>query len=281
MRLHCLGTAGYHPNSTRHTSCYFLPESGILLDAGSGIFRITPLVQTRSLDILLSHAHLDHILGLTFLLDMLYQLRCEGRPVEQLRIWGEAEKIQAVRRHLFSELIFPVQLETELGAKWCEIDSLDQFEIGASEPIGSPDDPASPLVRGPAKVTWRPQQHPGGSVAYRIDWDSVSGQPGKRLVYATDTTGDVSDEGVRWSGQADLLMHECYFRDSGQAWAEKTGHCWTSRLIDVVRRSRPRKTLITHVNPLEMDENSVEIESIGREVDGEVTVAEDGQVVDF
>ena len=92
LRLHCLGTAGYHPNATRHTSCYFLPESGIVLDAGSGIFALPPLVETSSLDILLSHAHLDHTLGLTFLLDVLFQLQSDGRPIDRLRIWGEADK---------------------------------------------------------------------------------------------------------------------------------------------------------------------------------------------
>ena len=159
MKLHCLGTAGYHPNASRHTSCYFLPESGIVLDAGSGLFRLAPLVQTDSLDILLSHAHLDHTLGLTFLLDVLFELKTvHKQPVRELRIWGEAEKLRAIRQHLFSELIFPVQLDRQLGAQWCEIDDLDEFTIGRTQ------------------VSWRRQEHPGGSVAYRLDWQERSGQ---------------------------------------------------------------------------------------------------------
>ena len=97
MQLHCLGTAGYHPNEDRHTSCYFLPESGIVLDAGTGLFRLAELIETPTLDIVLSHAHLDHVAGLTFLLDVLYQ-----RPVDRLRIWGEKEKLAAIEQHLFS-----------------------------------------------------------------------------------------------------------------------------------------------------------------------------------
>ena len=69
MRLHCLGTVGYHPNDARHTSCYCLPESGIVLDGGTGAFRLANLIETETLDVLLSHAHLDHTFGLTFLLD--------------------------------------------------------------------------------------------------------------------------------------------------------------------------------------------------------------------
>ncbi len=249
MRLHCLGTVGYHPNSARHTSCYFLPESGIVLDGGSGIFRLPDLIETDSLDILLSHAHLDHTIGLTFLLDVLFQ-----RPVEQLRIWGEADKIAAVREHLFSDLIFPVQLD----AQWIAIDDQPSFQIGD------------------ATVSWRAQDHPGGTVAYRIDWPS-----GKRLVYVTDTTGDTSDEQAAWSGNANLLMHECYFRDSAAEWAQTTGHSWTGRVIEVSAAAKPKKLLLTHINPIELSDDPVDLDSIRSSLECEVVLAADQMVVDF
>jgi ribonuclease BN (tRNA processing enzyme) len=249
MRLHCLGTVGYHPNDVRHTSCYYLPESGILLDAGTGAFRLAQLIETETLDVLLSHAHLDHTFGLTFLLDVLFQ-----RPVEKLRIWGESAKIDAVKNHLFHELIFPAPL----NAEWFSIDDRKEFEINGT------------------KISWRPQEHPNGSVAYRLDWAS-----GKRLVYATDTTGDTSDEHTEWSRDADLLMHECYFRDSAEEWALKTGHSWTSRVAEVAAASKPKKLLLTHINPLEVSDDPVDIESIRSRVPSEVLLATDGMSLDF
>ena len=39
MRLVLLGTTGYHPNERRHTPCLLLPECGVMLDAGTGVFR--------------------------------------------------------------------------------------------------------------------------------------------------------------------------------------------------------------------------------------------------
>lgn len=249
MRLHCLGTVGYHPNDHRHTSCYYLPESGIVLDGGTGAFRLTKLIQTDTLDVLLSHAHLDHTFGLTFLLDVLFQ-----RPVKKLRIWGEAEKIQVISQHLFHELIFPAPL----NADWIAIDDLDEFQIGET------------------RVTWRPQDHPGGSVAYRLDWPS-----GKSLVYATDTSGDTSESHTEWSRDADLLMHECYFRDEAQEWAKKTGHSWTSRVAEVASLSKPRKLLLTHINPLEQSDDPIDIESIRARVPSECILAEDELVVEF
>ncbi|MGI9472055.1 MAG: MBL fold metallo-hydrolase [Rubripirellula sp.] len=249
MQLHCLGTAGYHPNEARHTSCYYLPESGIALDAGSGIFRLANHIKTDSLDILLSHAHLDHTLGLTFLLDVLYE-----RPVKQLRIWGEAKKLAAVRDHLLHDLIFPAPIK----ATWNSIDDTPEFQVAD------------------ATVTWRPQDHPGGSVAYRLAWPN-----GKRLVYSTDTTGDTSSEHAEWSRDADLLMHECYFRDSAAEWATKTGHSWTSRVIDVALASKPKSLLLTHVNPLETETDPVDSEMMREKLGVKVTVAEDGMLLDF
>ena len=76
MKLLLLGTGGYHPSELRHTACLMLPTEGIILDAGTAMFRVRDHIQTDSLEILLSHAHLDHIVGLTFLFDVLHQKEC-------------------------------------------------------------------------------------------------------------------------------------------------------------------------------------------------------------
>ncbi|MGN6547595.1 MAG: MBL fold metallo-hydrolase, partial [Aureliella sp.] len=101
MKLHCLGTTGYHPSSTRQTACYYLPELSLVLDAGTGIIGLTNQLRAEpreSLDIFLSHAHLDHIIGLTFLLDTL-----AVTSLKRVRVLGAAVKLRAVREHLFSE----------------------------------------------------------------------------------------------------------------------------------------------------------------------------------
>src|SRR5688572_21538223 len=104
MRLVFLGTTGYHPNNGRQTACLMLPEVGVLLDAGTGLFRARELLATSELDIFLTHAHLDHCIGLTFLFNVLYE-----KEVKRITVHGEADKLAAVREHLFAELLFPVQ----------------------------------------------------------------------------------------------------------------------------------------------------------------------------
>jgi len=256
MQLHCLGTAGYHPNEARHTSCYFLPESGLVLDAGTGIFRLPSLIQTDHLDILLSHAHLDHVVGLTFLLDILHQ-----RPVEQVRVWGQAKKIEAIRTLLSSEDIFPV----ELPVQWHAIDA-----------NGASDQDAALEIAG-TRVSWRGQEHPGGSVAYRIDWPSSNAQPARSFVYATDTTGATDPDVLRWMSNADVLLHECNFHDDQIQWATLTGHCYLGKVAEVGEATHPQRILLTHINPideLQLDPNDTRFPM-------PCEIVHDGQMIEF
>ncbi len=247
MQLHCLGTSGYHPNEQRHTSCYAVPEAGLLLDAGTGMFRLPPLLQTDQLDILLSHAHLDHVVGLTFLLGILYQ-----RPVEKVRIWGQGSKLEAIRTHLFHESLFPVQLDVE----WIALED------------------RTPDLLGQPRVRWFPLKHPGGSVGYRIDWPSHS------LAYVSDTTGDPIADYVSLIKGVDLLLHECNFRDEQVSWAEKTGHSWTSRVASVAKVAAVRQLALVHLNPLETGPDPVGLPS-AQAVFPNTVVAADNLVLDF
>src|SRR5205085_7229541 len=104
MKLIALGTAGYHPTERRQTACFLLPELGTVLDAGTGIFRLREHLATPQLDIYLTHAHLDHVAGLTFLLDVF-----NGKPMERVTIHALPDKLEAVDKHLLDELIFPVK----------------------------------------------------------------------------------------------------------------------------------------------------------------------------
>ena len=81
-----------------------LPELGVIFDAGTGIFRARDLIQTDTLDIFLTHIHLDHCIGLTFLYDVLYQ-----KEMQRVTVHLAEEKIEAIEKHLFSESLFPVK----------------------------------------------------------------------------------------------------------------------------------------------------------------------------
>ena len=46
MKLVLLGTTGYHPNDRRHTPCMLIPECGVMLDAGTAVYRAGNYLQT-------------------------------------------------------------------------------------------------------------------------------------------------------------------------------------------------------------------------------------------
>src|SRR5688500_8038565 len=108
MKLEFLGTAGYHPSEKRHTSCALIadaaPDSAFVLDAGTGFFRLIGRPLPSKLHIFLSHAHLDHVCGLTYYLDLMYSSKT---PIE-ITVYGAQECLDAVMA-LFDSPLFPVE----------------------------------------------------------------------------------------------------------------------------------------------------------------------------
>src|SRR4051812_19169867 len=103
MRIEFLGTGGFFANERRHTACVMLPQIGLLFDAGTSLFRAPQRIATPEIDIFLSHAHLDHIAGLTTLLVPLMSGKIKG-----CRVHAMQKYLNPIREHLFAEAIFPL-----------------------------------------------------------------------------------------------------------------------------------------------------------------------------
>jgi ribonuclease Z len=253
MKLHCLGTAGYHPSATRHTSCYFIPEASLLFDAGSGVFRLEKLLEQEEISILLSHAHLDHVFGLTFFLDFV-----ATTPLRKIHVYGERIKLEAIQTHLFHELIFPVMPPIE----WHPIE-----DLGAEFSLNG------------AMCRWFPLDHPGGSVGYRIEW------PGLSLAYITDTTATPQSSYWREIQGVDWLIHECNFSDEWVDLAIKTGHSWTSAVLESVADAGIPRLILVHVNPLSGENDPVGLAqataNLPRNTPSQIVVASDSLVIDL
>jgi ribonuclease Z len=244
MRLIFLGTGGYHPNERRHTACVFLPEAGIVLDAGTAFFRIQPRLQTKTLDVLLTHAHLDHVCGLTFPL-----VPVLTGELAELRVHGAAATLAAVREHLFAPALFPLD-----------------------PPFAWNDLPDGKLKLGGCTVSWTPLQHPGGALGYRLDWAD------KSLAYITDTTAP-GDYGSFIRG-VDLLIHECYFSDDQREWAEKTGHSCATNVALVAAEANVNRLMLVHVDPQHPEDDPIGMETV-RAIFPNAELAEDLREVDF
>ena len=111
------------------------------------MFRVRDLIQTDTLDIFLSHVHLDHSVGLTFLYDVLYE-----KNVSRVTVHLDEPKIETIKEHLFNASLFPVKPNFEFKAI-CD----DAVELSDG-----------------SKVTCFPLEHPGGSHGFRLDWPDRS-----------------------------------------------------------------------------------------------------------
>jgi len=114
LRIEALGVAG-SPAPDRLTTCFRL-TGGIVLDTGAAAHSIPPERRDEIETVLLSHSHLDHTLGLPFLLGK--------HPV---RVLGPAESLAAVRGSLLDGRIWP---DLSAHALWSPIAAGDSFECG-------------------------------------------------------------------------------------------------------------------------------------------------------
>ena len=226
-----------------------LPEMGIVLDAGTGMFRVRDLIETDTLDIFLSHIHLDHCIGLTFLYDVLLE-----KNMKRVTVHVAEEKIEPLRQHLYAESLFPVGPNFELRP------------LKTAGPIELPHGAA------PATLTAIPVVHPGGCHAFRIDWAHHS------LAYVTDTTADPAADYVQHLLGVDTLVHECYFPDGWEDKAKLTGHSCLTSVAQVARAAKARRCFLVHINPLNESAEPLDLKTVDQVFDT-LEIANDHQVI--
>lgn len=216
MRVLLLGTTGYHPTDSRQTACVLLPDLGICFDAGTGMYRVGRHLTTDTLDIFISHAHLDHVVGLTYFFTLLHERRVRG-----ITVHGEPAKLAAVRENLFNEHFFPVKPSFH----WQSIEPLITLGNGA-------------------RLTTFPLIHPGGSLGYRLECDGLS------LAYVTDTTARQDAAYVEHIRGVDMLLHECNFPNGEYALAKKTGHSCLDDVARVAAAAQVKRLVLIHFDPV-------------------------------
>ena len=215
------------------TACVLLELEGkvILLDAGSGILNVPQhiLQGNGQINIFLSHYHIDHILGL-----MMSPLMFDKNKEVIFYTADKEETILQALQELMKRPLWPIGPE-EFQAKirYCGIGSM---------PYQLPD--SGITVKAAAF------SHPGGSFAYRFEWED------KSLVYATDCElyGEGELQMQEFAKDAGLLVLDAQYTREEYGKRAGFGHTYIEAAASVVAGSNARVGLLFHHAPEHTDE---------------------------
>lgn len=225
MRIKVLGCSGGVGPGLRTTS--LLLDEEILIDAGTGIGDLTLAQQRRIRRIFLTHSHLDHVCGLAFLADNLFDLI--DQPIE---VHASRETLQILREHIFNWKIWPdfsvlPDQETPL-LRWREVAMEETLDLGEGRRIT----PFRVLHTVPAN---------GYAIEGRFGTFAFSGD-----TYADDSLWTFLNRLPR----LDKLMIEIAFPDREAALAHASKHFTPDLLGTELRKLEHRpKLYLTHHKP--------------------------------
>ena len=217
------------------TTCVRVVAGGeeIYLDAGSGIVGAEPLADSH-LSILLTHPHLDHLLGLPFFRG----LSEKDREIAIFMKERNGQGVEDVLRLLYAPPFWPLGV-FDYPSKVQTPELREHFQLGE------------------VSVATMDGNHPGGATIFRLEHGNSS------VVFATDF--EHSDEAkvkelIAFSRDCSLLIYD------GQYTAEKYeacrgfGHSTPEVGIRIAREAGAGKLVIIHHDPRYTDEMLREME---------------------
>lgn len=241
MEVEFWGVRGTMPEGGRgytkyggHTLCTTVVEGAdttemLILDAGTGLKRLgerlmgAPESAELNLNLLLTHFHLDHIIGLPFFAP-LYSSRAKivfYSPFPP----PETEKQLA---RLMGGRYFPVAFR--------ETDSVKSFQKI----------PEEGLTVGEFWVRYCGLHHPQGSFAYRIEAGESS------LVMATDTEppeGKLDERLAEFAAGVDCFVCDAMFTPEEYSKRQGWGHSTWQHGVALARASRVGWLVLSHFSP--------------------------------
>ncbi|MEK8051678.1 3',5'-cyclic-nucleotide phosphodiesterase [Ideonella sp. DXS22W] len=238
MQIRVLGCSGSIAAGCRTTA--FLLDDDVLIDAGTGVGDLTLDELAGIQDILLTHSHLDHVLGVPLLADSVMRRRT-GRP--PIRVHGLPATLDALRQHLFNGQIWPDF--TRLPSAERPILTLHPFDTGEV------------LNLGARRVEVLPAQHTVPAVGFAV----LASQG------AWVFTGDTGPNEALWQRLAQMpvahLVIETAFRNDEHRLAALSRHLHPSALGQELARLQDGSTVwITHIKPGELDTVMSEITAL-------------------
>lgn len=224
-----LGSGGWIPTSMRQTCSALLRQGAdvLIIDAGTGLQRLLErpdlVAGAENVHIVLTHFHLDHVVGLSYL----PALPLHRPPV----IWGAGERLAGIpTRSLLERLLGPPLFSAPLDTIARDVREVPEagFELDSF--------PLSTRVQ---------ERHSEPTLALRI---------GDALTYCTDTAPD--PENVGFAAGSHVLLHDAWY---AAETSDDENHSAGGDAGRIAREAGVERLVLIHVNPLQdSDEKLVE-----------------------
>jgi ribonuclease BN (tRNA processing enzyme) len=259
MKLVPLGVNGFFPSYGRNTMSYLVltEEEAIILDAGTGLSRLLEprikdlLRSHRSLNIFLSHYHLDHVVGLSYLPEVWDKRRIKlFAPSVPL---VEADAAFAIERLLHPPLFSLTVREFPSNVELTPVTTLQ-------------------LSLGKTKISIRKQKHPGGSIAIKLD---------NSIAYVTDTVVDL--DSVSFLQGVNFLLHEVWLTDeeAKEDAIEAARHSYCGGVRKIAIQSNVKHLMPIHLHPKHDGEQLNQIAAQLQAPDFKVILPKEGQTYEI
>ncbi len=216
------------------TACCLVEAAGqvIYLDAGSGLLR-SPDIDNEQVSVLLSHTHIDHILGLP-----LSRLLLSKRRIDIYAKSRDGLNVKEQLKCLMSPPLWPVGVETyPADMVFHDVDTA--FDLGD------------------VHVDMMEADHPGGSTIFRLE------HKGRSLVYATDHEhgGDKQKELAVFAKDTDLLLYDAQYTQDEYERMKGFGHSTVSEGMKLFESCGAKRILFVHHDPRHDDIKLAEMEA--------------------
>nr|MBC8424013.1 MBL fold metallo-hydrolase [bacterium] len=238
----------------------------LMVDAGSGVQEVNGLlgeVAGRELLVLLTHRHLDHLLGLPTLTPLY-----DGTwRVEIAAVAREGAGLAEDLARIAAPPLWPIPL-MEMGAE-VELREIDADKLETQW--------------GGLEITGAPVAHPDGCTAWRVDEPST----GAAFVLATDvewSAGDAQQRErlialCREPKPADLLIMDGQFTAEQLPQHSGWGHSSAAEAMEVARAAGVERLLVTHHAPENDDATLGRMEAELRRLSPGAALARQGDTI--
>lgn len=262
------------PNVARYggeTTAVLVEGSGgerLLLDLGTGARQIGERLRrarARDLLVLITHYHLDHLIGLPSLAP-LYDRECRIEFAAPRR--RGCSLVRELSR-LLAEPLWPLQLDA-MAARL----RFHHLPVAVSR---------APLRHGGLEIRWAPLHHPAGCTAYRLDEPATGGA----LVFATDVEWPLASAEERrrfivWArdpGPPSALFFDGQYTPEDYPRFQGWGHSRWSDAVEVGRAIGARRLFVIHHDPDRDDRALQRIERALRRVWPGARAARQGEMI--